>query len=580
MSLIALSGDVYALLRSVTRNMSRRVTLNSFLSAITMSRDRRDRQRSSFYDASEEDEMLPSSHQGDSDNRDDRSHHQAGRQSSSESSSQQSHRVHFAQDLPRNEAERGWSHAGSSRQGSGDSGSPTSTLCNNTPRASLFGDSFQDMPTKSSKFGNDDRVSRWRQFDEDTITQHSAKGGSSKTRQNKIFRVLKILHVVVARSIPIISFAAAYTGLAVYTGSCRGAYSNACMAHGIKGGIFFWYGLLSFSRYLGAYADLGWAWNRQPTAGKSHKQSTAVSAEWVECFVIFFYGATNTWMERFGAKKGDPYTVKQVQHISIAIMFWFAGLMGLILETKSFRNLLALPVALKQHSVNTLASSSSHHDNNLTCEEAVALPAKPPSYNFSFNPFPALVIGVTGVAMAAHHQDYLYEVSIHSLWGNLLAGFSFFRIMTYFFLWLRPPTSSILPSRPPTEALASFSLTCGGLVFMLSSEEVSFAAMRNGFGDMMMILNVTVAIVSLLFCGIAALLIMKAVAVRYEKRKNDEAIAIRLEEMQNDQQNRPPCDNDANTPVFILEDEAERRSQQAEDGKRQMSSSPLSLALS
>jgi hypothetical protein len=40
----------------------------------------------------------------------------------------------------------------------------------------------------------------------------------------------------------------------------------------------------------------------------------------VECAVIFVYGITNTWMERFGAAPGDPYTVKQVQHISIAIM--------------------------------------------------------------------------------------------------------------------------------------------------------------------------------------------------------------------------------------------------------------------
>lgn len=218
--------------------------------------------------------------------------------------------------------------------------------------------------------------------------------------------------------------------------------------------------------------------------------SRAVSAEFVECFVIFFYGATNTWMERFGAKAGDPYSVKQVQHISIAVIFWFAGIMGMILETKIFKNLLALPVALKQSDIN------GRDNSEITCEEAVALPAKPPSYNFSFNPFSALVIGITGVAMAAHHQDYIYEVSIHSLWGNLLAGFSVFRILTYFFLFLRPPTSSIMPSRPPTEVLASFCLTSRGLVFMLSSEEVSLVAMRNGFGDFMMILNLTVAIVS------------------------------------------------------------------------------------
>lgn len=40
----------------------------------------------------------------------------------------------------------------------------------------------------------------------------------------------------------------------------------------------------------------------------------------VECSVIFLYGITNTWMERFGSNPQDPYTVKQVQHISIAVM--------------------------------------------------------------------------------------------------------------------------------------------------------------------------------------------------------------------------------------------------------------------
>ena len=54
------------------------------------------------------------------------------------------------------------------------------------------------------------------------------------------------------------------------------------------------------------------------------------------------------------------------------------------------------------------------------------------------------------------------------------------RCLTYFFLWLGPPRS-ILPSRPPSEALASFLLSCGGLIFILSDEEITFAAMRRGY---------------------------------------------------------------------------------------------------
>ena len=39
---------------------------------------------------------------------------------------------------------------------------------------------------------------------------------------------------------------------------------------------------------------------------------------------------------------------------------------------------------------------------------------EPPSYSGSFNPFPALVIGVTGAAMAAHFQPYVFEVGFVS----------------------------------------------------------------------------------------------------------------------------------------------------------------------
>ena len=105
------------------------------------------------------------------------------------------------------------------------------------------------------------------------------------------------------------------TGVVVYTGGCRGDHINICLAHLIKGGIFWCYGLITFARFLGSFSELGWAWNRIPVAHRNN----VPTAEFVESFVIFLYGITNTWMERFGAKAGDPYTTRQVQHISIAV---------------------------------------------------------------------------------------------------------------------------------------------------------------------------------------------------------------------------------------------------------------------
>lgn len=71
------------------------------------------------------------------------------------------------------------------------------------------------------------------------------------------------------------------------------------------------------------------------------------------------------------------------------------------------------------------------------------------------------------------------QVQIHALWGYALAGFMVMRWATYFFTWLGPPRS-ILPSRPPSEAVGAFALALGGLVFILSSEEITIAAMRLG----------------------------------------------------------------------------------------------------
>lgn len=56
------------------------------------------------------------------------------------------------------------------------------------------------------------------------------------------------------------------------------------------------------------------------------------------------------------------------------------------------------------HSVFPSSSPSSNAPQELVAE--------PQSYMGSFNPFPALVIGVTGAAMAAHVQTYLFQACI------------------------------------------------------------------------------------------------------------------------------------------------------------------------
>ncbi|KAI0303853.1 hypothetical protein BC826DRAFT_1089177 [Russula brevipes] len=276
-------------------------------------------------------------------------------------------------------------------------------------------------------------------------------------------RLGQLLFGTLQRFLIIAGFAQLMHGVIIYTGGCRESYVNGCLAHVIKGGIFWCYGLVTFARFLGSFSEFGWAWNRAPTGER-------VSAEFVESLVIFFYGITNTWMERFGADPGDPYTNKQIQHISIAVMFWFAGMVGMGLESRCLRRWLA--------AISTASLKASGRDSDVVAE--------PSSYGGSFNPFPALVIGVTGAVMSAHFQTYLFQVQIHALWGYCLTGFAILRCLTYFFVWLNPPRS-ILPSRLR-------------LIFIMSDEEITFAAMRRGYDDVMMFLNVAVAVTCFAFC--------------------------------------------------------------------------------
>ncbi|KAG1753893.1 uncharacterized protein EDB91DRAFT_1100481 [Suillus paluster] len=367
----------------------------------------------------------------------------------------------------------------------------------NDPRISQGAHRYtQSISSERTVFGIDSpQVSR----SDDTL--HDFKfPGLIEPQAPLIRRISQGAFATLERALVFAAFGMTLSGIVVYTGGCRESYINGCLAHLIsmqasdygeplsltsfaEGGIFWCYGLVTFARFLGSFSELGWAWNTSPTG--EH-----ISAEFVESLLIFLYGITNTWMERFGAHSGDPYTTKQVQHISIAVMFWFAGLVGMGIESKRARRWLA---------ASAVASLGPADDSRIW---------ESPSYRGSFNPFPALVIGVTGAAMSAHAQTYLFQVQIHELWGRLLLGFSVLRCFTYFFVWVGPPRS-ILPSRPPTEALGGFFLACGGLMFIFSTEEVTIAAMRKGRDDMMMFLNVAVAITCFAFCWTLCIVAMK-----------------------------------------------------------------------
>jgi hypothetical protein len=114
------------------------------------------------------------------------------------------------------------------------------------------------------------------------------------------------------------------------------------LAHFIKGGVFFWFGILTLGRWAGCFADIGWvsgrsasttstltemrlqAWNIKPAAARNLRRP---SAEFVESFLIFFYGSTNVFLEHLGGWGGD-WSATDFEHLSITIMFIGGGLVS------------------------------------------------------------------------------------------------------------------------------------------------------------------------------------------------------------------------------------------------------------
>lgn len=138
----------------------------------------------------------------------------------------------------------------------------------------------------------------------------------------------------------------------------------------------------------------------------------------------------------------------------------------------------------------------------------------PKTYPFSTNPFPALIILLLGLLMSSHHQSSHVSTMIHQQWGTLLVGFALARAVTYLVTYVSPPTS-FLPSRPPTEIVASFCLIAGGLVFMASNKDTVAAMERHGL-DATFSFTVTMGFTAFLMAWTIVVLAVKGWAVRRE----------------------------------------------------------------
>lgn len=322
---------------------------------------------------------------------------------------------------------------------------------------------------------------------------------------NRVWNIMTWYYDTVDILILIIGFVAILTGLITYGGVFHGKNIFNGLAHAVKGGIFFWYGLLTLSRWMGCFAEYGWAWNVRPPLGiVSARQLKVPSAEFVESFVIFLYGSTNVFLEHLAAW-GGAWTARDLEHVSISIMFFGGGLFGMLVESRKVRDL--LNASLSQW--NTNGDQYSHKEQW----------APPKTYSFSMNPFPALIILLLGLMMSSHHQHSMVSTMVHKQWGMLFVGFALARTVTYILAYLSPPIS-YLPSRPPSEIIASFCLISGGMIFIASNKD-TVAAMESHDLNAMFVFTVTMGWTAFLMAWEIIVLAIKGWAVGRRRPANN-----------------------------------------------------------
>lgn len=272
-------------------------------------------------------------------------------------------------------------------------------------------------------------------------------------------------------------------GLAVGNLFGQGLRVFNLLAHWIKGGVFVLLGILSLARYCGYGTDKGWAWNLyrarvHPTSALNNWRrlvlpyGSVITMEYVESFLIFFYGTSNVFLEHLSNTDGE-WHAKDLQHVSIAFMFIGCGLCGLITEYK-----------LSDWRTQRATEQDSEVDSSFTGTPG-----------FSPNPFPAFTIFWTGILMSQHAQASATSTAIHVQWGLLLSYGSFFRVFTFLLLAWKPSTDG-KPAKPFTELITSFCLLCGGLIFMESTDQVVEALEYRGLTSMFTF-NISVGFVTL-----------------------------------------------------------------------------------
>ncbi|KAK0214953.1 hypothetical protein IW262DRAFT_253515 [Armillaria fumosa] len=168
------------------------------------------------------------------------------------------------------------------------------------------------------------------------------------------------LHGVIGKAYPIFGWVQMVFGIATFRDYCRGGHLGQCLAHYIMGSGFIAYGIIMAILLL-----VGEAWVRR--SGRS--------PEWWDSWVIMLWGIVNTFTEHHGG----GWSVKDMQHTILGVLWWCGGALGIFLARNNQRNVV-----------------------------------------------PGVIIILTGWGMSEHAQALMISTKVHAMFGYtlMLAGFT------------------------------------------------------------------------------------------------------------------------------------------------------------
>lgn len=227
----------------------------------------------------------------------------------------------------------------------------------------------------------------------------------------RVRNVLSKCLLVLACFLPIASWVQFGFIFITMFGWCHEDHLGQCLAHGIMGSSFIAYGCILTIMLL-----LGEAW----------LQRRNVSQEFYDSTIIMLWGIVNTFTEH---RWGQPWSHGDYQHTSMGIIWWCAGLVGILLSRKRW------------------------------------VAGSPPMRNH----IPSIVLMFTGYAMSEHAQHLEVSTKVHSFfgWALILSGLT--RIIEISFVLKDGPSK--LAVAKAWQFLPPFLLVESGICFMGATEE-------------------------------------------------------------------------------------------------------------